>query len=59
MVRLKENADLPFDVHFTLNHFPLYVMHRAIDLLVKEDMFRLVFPPDLSFTPLPIQGNIE
>jgi hypothetical protein len=59
MVRLEENPNLRFDVHFTLNRFSLYVMHRAIDLLVKEGMFHVVFPPDLSFPPLPVQGDIE
>jgi hypothetical protein len=59
MERLEDNPDLHFDVHFTLNRFPLYVMHKAIDLLVKEEMFHAVFPPDLSFPPLPIKGHIE
>jgi hypothetical protein len=59
MERLEENPNLRFDVHFSLNRFSLYVMHRTIDLLVKEDMFHVVFPPDLSFPTLRIKGDIE
>jgi hypothetical protein len=59
MERLQENPNLRFDVHFTLNRFPLYVMHRAINLLVEEGMFHVVFPSDVRFPPLPIQGGIE
>jgi hypothetical protein len=59
MERLKENPNLRFDVHFSLNRFSLFVMHRAIDLLVEEDKFDVVFPPDLTFPPLRIQGDIE
>jgi hypothetical protein len=59
MERLEVIPDLRFDVHFSLNRFPLYVMHRAIDLLVKEGMFHVVFPPDGSFPPLPIRGAIQ
>ncbi|PNF41191.1 hypothetical protein B7P43_G01458 [Cryptotermes secundus] len=59
MERLEKKPDLRFDVHFSFNRFSLFVMHRAIDMLVKEDKFHVVFPPDLSFPPLRIQGNIE
>jgi hypothetical protein len=59
MERLEDDPGLRFDVRFTLNRFPFYVMHQAIDVLVKEDMFHVVFPPDLSFPPLPIKGHIE
>lgn len=59
MERLEENPNLQFDVHFTLNRFPLYVMHRAINLLVEEGMFHVVFPQDVTFPLLPIQGGIE
>jgi hypothetical protein len=59
MERLENNPGLLFDVHFTLNRFPFYVMHQAIDLLVEEDMFHAVFPSDLGFPPLHIKGPIE
>jgi hypothetical protein len=59
MMRLKKNPNLHFDVRFTLNRYPCYVMHETIDLLVKEDMFHVVFPPDCSFPPLPIKRDIE
>jgi hypothetical protein len=59
MVRLKEDPNLRFDVRFTFNRYPCYVMHETIDLLVKEDMCNMVFPRDRSLPSLPIKGDIE
>jgi hypothetical protein len=55
MMRVEKNPNLRFDVHFTTNCYPFYIMHEAIDLLVEKDMFHVVFPPDLSFPPLRIK----
>lgn len=59
MDRLESDPSLHFDVHFALNRFPLYVMHRSIDLLVKRNMFDVVFPPGSSLPSLHVQGDID
>ncbi|XP_021920403.1 putative helicase mov-10-B.2 isoform X4 [Zootermopsis nevadensis] len=59
MESLESNPDLRFSVRFTLNRFPFYVMHQAIDQLVDKGMFHAVFPTDLNFPVLRIKGHIE
>jgi hypothetical protein len=59
MDRLESNPDLHFDVHFTLNRFTFYVMHRAVELLVNQNMFDMVFPPGSNLPALHIQGDIR
>jgi len=59
MERLESNPDLHFDVRFTMSRFPFYVMHRSVDLLVKQGIFDMVFPPGSSFPSLHIQGDIQ
>jgi len=59
MERLESNPELYFDVRFTMSRFPFYVMHRSIDLLVKQDVLDMVFPPGSSMPPLHIQGDIK
>ena len=59
MERLESNPGLHFDVRFTLSRFPVYVMHRSVDLLVKQNMFDMVFPPGSNLPPLRIQGDIK
>ncbi|XP_069689318.1 putative helicase mov-10-B.1 isoform X2 [Periplaneta americana] len=58
MERIEEDPSLLFDIHFSLNRFSFFVMHRAVDILVQEDLFDIVFPPDPEFPPLPV-GNIK
>jgi len=59
MERLKSDPRVRFDVRFTKGRFPLYVRHRAVDLLVNQGMFDVVFPPGSSFPSLHIQGDIQ
>lgn len=59
MKRLESNPGLRFDVRFTLSRFPVWVMHRSIDLLVKQNTFDMVFPPGSDLPPFRIQGDIK
>ena len=59
MDRLERNPGLHFDVRFTLSRFPFYVMHRSVDMLVKENMFDMVFPPGSNLPSLRVKGEIK
>jgi len=59
MDRLESNPGLHFDVRFTMSRLPFCMMHRAVDLLVKQKVFDMVFPPGSSLPSLHVQEDIQ
>ncbi|XP_063226708.1 putative helicase mov-10-B.2 [Bacillus rossius redtenbacheri] len=42
--RIKNNEDMKFDIRFEFNRFPIFLMHRATELIEKENFMAVLFP---------------
>nr|CAD7394869.1 unnamed protein product [Timema cristinae] len=56
MIQLENDPTLLFDVKFVFSRYPIYVMHRALELLEQEGLKNLVYPdPQDTVPPRPIE----
>uniref|UniRef100_A0A665TPV6 RNA helicase n=1 Tax=Echeneis naucrates TaxID=173247 RepID=A0A665TPV6_ECHNA len=43
-------SNMKFNVEFTINHFPLKLQHRAVDMAVKHQLGEVLFPSGAAVT---------
>nr|CAD7574824.1 unnamed protein product [Timema californicum] len=56
LIQLENDPTLHFDVKFVFSRYPIYVMHRALELLEQEGLKNLVYPdPQDTVPPRPIE----
>uniref|UniRef100_A0A665T4T5 RNA helicase n=1 Tax=Echeneis naucrates TaxID=173247 RepID=A0A665T4T5_ECHNA len=53
-------SNMKFNVEFTINHFPLKLQHRAVDMAVKHQLGEVLFPSALAhYIKLTLENNPE
>lgn len=46
--------NMKFQVEFTINHLPLRLQHRAVELAVQEKLKEVLFPTESNNLPTPM-----
>ncbi|XP_068084476.1 putative helicase mov-10-B.1 isoform X2 [Anabrus simplex] len=59
LYRFSMETGLMFDVRFTFSRFSIVVMHKAIDLLIENNMLDVVFPSRSQLQPSLIKHNFK